>query len=128
MHSLHPTRRQFLAGLVAVVPAAMLSAQTAAAPAKPAPNACVAEKVKKAVFDQFGVQATRKMRFKQDLGADSLDTVELTVALERSFGIQIPDKDCAPLHTVGSVIDYLSARLTPKQLAAACSASPTSKP
>jgi acyl carrier protein len=114
-----PTRRQFVATLVAIVPAAMLSAQNAAS--KPAANSCVAAKVKQTVFDQFGVEATRKMRFKQELGADSLDTVEFTVALERSFNIQIPDKDCARLHTVGSVIDYLSGRLTPKQISKACS-------
>ncbi len=103
----------------------MLSAQTAAP--KPAPDSCVATKVKKAVFDQFGVHATRSMRFKEDLKADSLDTVELTFALEDAFGIEIPDKDCARLHTVGSVIDYLSARLTPKQISSVCSgkASPT---
>jgi|SRR5579884_1874986 len=107
-----PSRRQFVLGLVALVPAGMLSAQTAVS--KPVPNSCVAAKVKQTVFDQFGVQATRKMRFKQDLGADSLDTVEFTVALERSFNIEIPDKDCARLPTVGSVIDYLSARLAPR--------------
>lgn len=119
MPQIHPTRRQFVVGLVAFVPAAML-AQTVAP--KAAPDSCVATKVKKAVFDQFGVHPTRNMRFKEDLKADSLDTVELTVALEDAFSVEIPDKDCARLHTVGSVIDYLSARLTPKQLANACSA------
>jgi acyl carrier protein len=84
----------------------------------------VASKVKRVVFDQSGVEATRKMRFKQDLGADSLDTVEFTVALERSFSIEIPDKDCARLHTVGSVIDYLSGSLTPRQISRACSGKP----
>ena len=113
-----PTRRQFVLGLIAFVPIGMLAAQTVAS--KPAPNSCVAAKVKQTVFDQFGVEGTRKMRFKEDLGADSLDTVEFTVALERSFNIAIPDKDCARLHTVGSVIDYLSGRLTLKQISKAC--------
>ena len=121
MRPLPTTRRQFVIGLVAPVPAGMLSAQTAAP--KPSPNACVSARVKQEVFNQFGVEATRKMRFKEDLGADSLDTVEFTVALERSFGIEINDKDCLHLHTVGSVIDYLSARLTPKQISKACAAS-----
>lgn len=103
----------------------MLSAQTIAP--KAAPDSCVAAKVKKAVFDQFGVHATRNMRFKEDLKADSLDTVELTVELEDAFGVQIPDKDCARLHTVGSVIDYFSARLTPKQIANGCSGKPSTK-
>jgi len=119
MDPVHLSRRQFVVGLVAFVPVGALWAQTAAS--KPSPNSCVAAKVKQTVFDQFGAEATRKMRFKQDLEADSLDSVEFTVALERSFEIHIPDKDCARLHTVGSVIDYLSARLTPKQISKACS-------
>ena len=119
MRPVRPTRRQFVAGLVAFVPLGMLSAQTP--PPKPAPNSCVTAKVKQAVYDQFGEQATRRTRFKEDLGADSLDTVEFTVLLERSFGIAINDKDCLHLRTVGSVIDYLSARLTPKQISRACS-------
>jgi acyl carrier protein len=119
MRPARPTRRQFVVGLVTLVPAGILSAQTIAP--KPAANSCVVAKVKQVVFDQFGVQATRKMRFKEDLGADSLDSVEFTVALERSFGIDIPDQHCARLHTVGSVIDYLSSRLTPRQISNACS-------
>jgi acyl carrier protein len=77
--------------------------------------------MKQVVFDQFGIQAKRKMRFKADLGADSLDTVEFTVALELSFGIEILAEHSARLHTVGSVMDYLSGRLTPKQISKACS-------
>ena len=124
---MRPTRRQFVVGLVASVPAAVLSAQTAAPipTPKPAPNACVTTKVRQAVYNQFGVWATRNTRFKEDLGADSLDTVELTVELEHSLGIDIPDQQCARLHTVGSVIDYLSARLTPRQLSKACSTNPS---
>lgn len=123
MRPARPNRRQFVVGLIAFVPVGMLSAQTAApkpAP-KPAENSCVTTRVRQAVYNQFGVWATRKTRFKEDLGADSLDTVELTVELEHRFGIEIPDEKCARLHTVGSVIDYLSARLTPKQISNVCS-------
>ena len=73
----------------------------------------VAEKVKKIVVDQLGVsedQVTDDARFMEDLGADSLDTVELVMALEEEFGSDIPDEDAEKLKTVGAVIEYIKSK------------------
>ena len=73
----------------------------------------VAEKVKKSVVDQLGVsedQVTDDARFMEDLGADSLDTVELVMALEEEFGSDIPDEDAEKLKTVGAVIEYIKSK------------------
>ena len=50
-------------------------------------------------------------RFVEDLGADSLDTVELVMALEEEFGIEIPDEDAEHILTVGKLVDYLEQKL-----------------
>ena len=68
------------------------------------------EKVKEIIVEQLGVnadQATMEASFIDDLGADSLDTVELVMAFEEEFGAEIPDEDAEKLTTVGSVIQYL---------------------
>ena len=68
------------------------------------------EKVKEIIVEQLGVnadQATMEASFIDDLGADSLDTVELVMAFEEAFGAEIPDEDAEKLTTVGSVIQYL---------------------
>jgi len=73
----------------------------------------VAEKVKKIVVDQLGVsedQVTPEAKFIEDLGADSLDLVELVMAFEDEFGSDIPDEDSEKLTTVGDAIKYIEDR------------------
>lgn len=70
--------------------------------------------VVKVVVDQLGVKEDEvkpEARFVEDLGADSLDTVELVMALEEEFGIEIPDKDAEKAKTVGDVISYIDNKL-----------------
>ena len=69
--------------------------------------------VKQIIVEQLGVnaeQVTREASFIEDLGADSLDTVELVMAFEEEFGAEIPDEDAEKLTTVGGVIDYLKSK------------------
>jgi acyl carrier protein len=70
------------------------------------------EKVKKIIVDQLGVDAaevTPEASFIEDLGADSLDTVELVMALEEEFGIEIPDEQAEKIATVKDAIEYIKA-------------------
>ena len=73
----------------------------------------VAEKVKAIVAEQFGVkieEVKEDAKFIDDLGADSLDTVELVMALEEEFGAEIPDEDAEKLTTVGEAIKYIDEK------------------
>ena len=73
----------------------------------------IAEKVKKIVVEQLGVaedQVTPEAKFIEDLGADSLDQVELVMALEEEFGSDIPDDAAEKLTTVGDAIDYIEKK------------------
>jgi acyl carrier protein len=70
----------------------------------------VEEKVKKIIVDQLGVEeaeVTPEAKFIEDLGADSLDTVELVMALEEEFGIEIPDEDAEKIVTVKDASAYI---------------------
>ena len=70
----------------------------------------VAERVKKIIVDQLGVEedlVTSEASFVDDLGADSLDTVELVMALEEEFGIEIPDEDAEKITRVKEAVDYI---------------------
>jgi acyl carrier protein len=74
--------------------------------------ASVAEKVKSIIVDQLGVdedQVTIDASFVEDLGADSLDTVELVMAFEEEFGIEIPDEDAEKITRVKEAVDYIEA-------------------
>lgn len=71
------------------------------------------DKVKEIIVEQLGVnaeQVTPEASFIDDLGADSLDTVELVMAFEEEFGAEIPDEDAEKLTTVGNVIEYLKSK------------------
>ena len=72
------------------------------------------DKVKELIVDQLGVdpsKVTPDANFIDDLGADSLDTVELIMAFEEEFGIEIPDEDAENLTTVGKAYEYLNSKL-----------------
>ena len=74
-------------------------------------NEAIEERVKKVVEEQLSVsqdQITREASFIDDLGADSLDTVELVMALEEEFGIEIPDEEAEKITKVGEAVDYIS--------------------
>jgi acyl carrier protein len=73
----------------------------------------VADRVKEIIVEQLGVnpdQVTPEAKFIEDLGADSLDTVELVMAFEEEFGAEIPDEDAEKLQTVGDVVKYIEER------------------
>ena len=69
-----------------------------------------ADRIKKIIVEQLGVnedQVKPEAKFIEDLGADSLDTVELVMALEEEFGTEIPDEDAEKLQSVGDVIKFI---------------------
>ena len=70
----------------------------------------IQEKVKDIIVEQLGVnpeQVTPEAKFIEDLGADSLDTVELVMAFEEEFGIDVPDEEAEKLQSVGDVVRYV---------------------
>ncbi|HHY92407.1 MAG TPA: acyl carrier protein [Firmicutes bacterium] len=72
----------------------------------------VFDRVKEIIVDQLGVDeeaVTPEASFVEDLGADSLDIVELVMALEEEFGIEIPDEDAEKIATVGDAVEYIKA-------------------
>ena len=71
------------------------------------------DKVKDVIMDKLGVEYSKiKMEasFVDDLGADSLDTVELIMEFEEEFGIEIPDDDAEKMTTVGAAVDYIDGK------------------
>ncbi len=75
----------------------------------------IEERVRKIVVDQLGVkqdEITNEASFVDDLGADSLDTVELVMALEEEFDTEIPDDEAEGITTIQHAIDYVKAHLT----------------
>ncbi|MBK7259072.1 MAG: acyl carrier protein [Ignavibacteriae bacterium] len=73
----------------------------------------VAAKVKEIIVNKLGVddaQVTPEASFTNDLGADSLDTVELVMEFEKAFNLQIPDEDAEKIGTVGDAIKYISGK------------------
>jgi len=72
------------------------------------------DRVKEIIVEQLGVspdQVKVEARFIDDLGADSLDTVELIMALEEEFDVEIPDEDAEKMVTVGDAVNYLQANV-----------------
>jgi len=77
----------------------------------------IEERVKKIIIEQLGVKPeaiTANAKFVDDLGADSLDSVELVMGFEEEFGFEIPDEAAERMQTVGDVLDYLRKR-SPKE-------------
>ena len=73
----------------------------------------IEKKVKEIIVSKLGVdeaQITPEASFTNDLGADSLDTVELVMEFEKAFNVQIPDEDAEKISTVGDAINYLKAK------------------
>jgi acyl carrier protein len=73
----------------------------------------VFDRVKKVICEQLSVtegEVENDKRFQEDLNADSLDVVELIMALEEEFGIEIPDDDVANMKTVGDVVSYIEEK------------------
>ena len=72
------------------------------------------EKVKEIIAKELGVERdklTNEASFMEDLGADSLDTVELVMEFEKEFNIDIPDEDAEKLRTVGDALNYLKSKV-----------------
>ncbi|MFN7064600.1 MAG: acyl carrier protein [Aquificaceae bacterium] len=72
------------------------------------------QRIREIIADQLGVEVEKlnpDAKFVEDLGADSLDVVELIMAFEEEFGIEIPDEDAEKIRTVGDVIDYLKEKV-----------------
>ena len=83
--------------------------------------AAVADKVKSIIVEQLGVdeeEVTPDASFVDDLGADSLDTVELVMAFEEEFGIEIPDEDAEKITRVKEAVDYIEAHAKAKKYGA----------
>ena len=77
----------------------------------------VAEKVRSIIAEQLGVkidEVTPQASFIDDLGADSLDTVELIMALEEEFNVEIPDEDAEKMTTVADAINYIESKTASK--------------
>ncbi len=73
----------------------------------------IESKVKEIIVNKLGVddgQVTPEASFTNDLGADSLDTVELVMEFEKAFNLQIPDEDAEKIGTVGDAVKYIKAR------------------
>lgn len=78
-------------------------------------NSTIEARVKKIVVEQLGVkeeEVTNDASFVDDLGADSLDTVELVMALEEEFETEIPDEDAETITTIQQAVDYISSHNT----------------
>jgi acyl carrier protein len=75
----------------------------------------IEKKVKEIIVSKLGVdeaQITLEASFTNDLGADSLDTVELVMEFEKAFNIQIPDEDAEKISTVGDAVNYLKSKVS----------------
>jgi acyl carrier protein len=76
--------------------------------------ATIAERVTKIIVDKLGVdeaEITHEASFTQDLGADSLDTVELIMEFEKEFNVSIPDEQAEKIQTVGQAVSYLEGQV-----------------
>ncbi|HEY6292032.1 MAG TPA: acyl carrier protein [Terriglobia bacterium] len=93
----------------------------------PATSGTIEERVELLVARQLGVDEKKvvpKARLVEDLGADSLDLVELTMALEEEFSLEIPDEDCQKFRTVEDVVRYVQSHVKPQKQTAPPAAKP----
>src|SRR4029078_9476292 len=107
--SLHPTRHRILQGTFSPSTAGCTCRRSAVA---------VADKVKSIIVEQLGVdeeEVTPDASFVDDLGADSLDTVELVMAFEEEFGIEIPDEDAEKITRVKEAVEYIESHAKSKK-------------
>jgi acyl carrier protein len=77
-------------------------------------SANLEEKVKDIIVEELGVEREKlvpEAKFMEDLGADSLDTVELVMAFEKEFEVDIPDEDAEKMRTVGEALEYLRSKV-----------------
>jgi acyl carrier protein len=77
-------------------------------------SASILDRVKKVTCEELGVsesEVTETASFVDDLGADSLDLVELVMAFEEEFGVDVPDDDASSLKTVGDAVSYIEKKL-----------------
>lgn len=77
-------------------------------------SSTIEERVKKIIMEKLGVdesEVTREASFTNDLGADSLDTVELIMEFEKEFDISIPDEQAEKIETVGQAVEYMEAQV-----------------
>lgn len=77
-------------------------------------SASILDRVKKVTCEELGVsegEVTEKASFVDDLGADSLDLVELVMAFEEEFGVDVPDDDASGLKTVGDAVTYIEKKV-----------------
>lgn len=75
----------------------------------------IVKQVKEIIVDKLGAEESAVVEsasFTNDLGADSLDTVELIMELERVFGVKIPDEDATSIATVGDAVNYIASKLS----------------
>jgi acyl carrier protein len=130
--NLAPIRREFLfrAGALAVTaflaqPLRALALSQAAGSSAQKPEEkplTVEERVKKIIVEHLGVdekEVVPAAKLADDLGADSLDVVELSMAIEEAFDLQIPDKECVRWKTVADVVHFVQAEVAKKQPAPA---------
>jgi acyl carrier protein len=102
------SRGHFGAGASARVPSGRGSGYSGGSMASP-----IEQKVKQIIVEQLGVdesQVENKASFVDDLGADSLDIVELVMAFEEAFELEIPDEDAEKIQTVGDAVNYIEAK------------------
>jgi acyl carrier protein len=110
-----------------LVPIERLFGQTAGSK-QVAPGCSIIGKVKEITVEQLQVdekEVQLKSRFKEDLGADSLDLVELVMQFEEAFQIEIPDDDALKLATVESAVNYIDAHVSKAKLAQLCPSKPS---
>jgi acyl carrier protein len=120
----HISRRAWLAGFAVLIALAKILPLRLFSQSKPQPQKnrnpasgpkdAIADKVKDIVVEQLGVDQRAVVptaRFVEDLGADSLDQVELIMAFEEAFDLEIPDDACPKLKTVQGAIDYIKAHM-----------------
>ena len=77
-------------------------------------SSTIEERVKKIIMEKLGVdesEVTKEASFTNDLGADSLDTVELIMEFEKEFDISIPDEQAEKIETVGQAVEYMEAQV-----------------